>query len=574
VKHGLALVLGMALLAHGVGLRNGFVYDDHRFVLENHALETASVAELMLDPAAQTSDDDRHIFRPLRTLGFAFDLRRWGDVPFGFHLHSILAHLVTVALAFGCLRRLLPAENDAPALLGAAALAVHPLGVEVVGWISSRGDIYALGFALGALWMATLSEKPGRTRRAVAGLDTASFVLAMLATLGKESAIWLPAVAACRIVFLQRGRWASVVSLALGFGAAFVMRQWALSNVSPMQAAPHGGTWLSQVGWALYGTGRMLTALVLPRGLSVDYAQHTWVAGSTVWLRPQTMLTAGVIILLLMSRRRAPRASFAVAWLLLAYLPSSSLLVTLRSLLNDRAAYPMLPALGVLAALPLGVHRGALRAAVLGSALVLIPLSIERTGVFLSDRTLWLDVLRKQPASVRAYLGLSVTEPDVNRDRREHYLLGAVAAAPAGGMLEGLARSRLGDFLLGVRNDPERALPELHRSLELLRFAREGSAAGAEENVAAGSLAEALALLGHYEESDALLARVLEEQPHLLMLHIKRGALGLMRFERTADPSALDVVQQGIDGARALQPDHPLVRALAVRLAERRSEAD
>jgi len=574
VKHGLALVLGLALLAHGVGLRNGFVYDDHRFVLENRALSTATVSQLVLDPAVQTSDEDRDIYRPLRTLGFAFDLRRWGAEPFGFHLHSIIAHLVTVALAFLCLRRLLPTDSGAPALLGATMLAIHPLGVEAVGWVTSRGDVYALGLALAALWAATLAESSDHSRAKRISLDAATLLLAVLATMGKESALWLPAVAAARILLLHRGRWVGVCALGLGVGLALVLRQWVLSNLSPVQTTPHGGTWFSQVGWGLYGTGRTMGSLVLPTGLSVEYAQHEWVAGGSVWFRLPTLAAIVVVALAAGLRRRAPLAAFALTWMLFAYLPSSSLLVTLRSLVNDRAAYPMLPALGVLIALPLGAHRGALRLALLGAALLLIPLSIQRTEVFRDDRSLWLDVVEKQPRSMRAYLGLAATVPDDDPDAREQLLRTAVAAAPTGTLLEGIARSRLGDFLLGIRNEPERAMPELIRALDVMRHRRERQRPGAEEAITAGALAEAMLLVGQYERSDALLAEVLSEQPGLLMLHVKRGALGLLRHTRTLEPAALDAVQQAIDDARAIQPDHPLVRALAQRLAERRASAD
>lgn len=574
MKHGLAVVLGLALLAHGAGLRNGFVYDDHRFVLENRALSTASVSELVLDPAVQTSDEDRDIYRPLRALGFAFDARRWGAEPFGFHLHSIIAHLLAVAVAFACLRRLVPSETDAPALLGAAMLALHPVGVEAVGWITSRGDVYALGLAMGALWAATLSESPDCSRRRRIGLDAATVLLALLATMGKESALWLPAVAASRILLLRTGRWAGVFALGLGVAAAMLLRQWALSNLSPVQTTPHGGSWFSQVGWALYGTGRTLGSLALPTDLSVDYAQHGWIAGGPVWFRLPTLAAIAVVGLVVGLRRRAPLAAFALAWMLLAYLPSSSLLVTLRSLVNDRAAYPMLPALGILVALPLGARRGALRVALLGLAVLLVPLSIQRTGVFLDDRTLWLDVVEKQPLSMRAYLGLAATVPDHDPDAREELLRTAVAAAPTGTLLEGIARSRLGDFLLGVRHAPDRAMPELIRALDVMRHRRERPRPGAEEAVTAAALAEAMVLVGQYERSDALLAQVLSEQPGLLMLHVKRGALGLLRHERTSDPAALDAVQTAVDDASAVQPDHALVQALAQRLAERRAKGN
>ena len=77
----LAALVGLALLAHGLGLRNGFVYDDHRFVQNNPALAGASVRQLLLDPAAQTSDSDRDVYRPLRALGHALDARAWGQDP-------------------------------------------------------------------------------------------------------------------------------------------------------------------------------------------------------------------------------------------------------------------------------------------------------------------------------------------------------------------------------------------------------------------------------------------------------------------------------------------------------------
>jgi hypothetical protein len=58
------------------------------------------------------------------------------------------------------------------------------------------------------------------------------------------------------------------------------------------------------------------------------------------------------------------------------------------------------------------------------------------------------------------------------------------------------------------------------------------------------------------------------------MLHVKRGALGLFRHEQTGDPVALDVVQAAVTDATVVQPDHPLVQALARRLAERRALGD
>ena len=139
MSRSLALLLVAALAAHGAGLRNGFVYDDHRFITANLRLASARPAELVLDPTTQTADNDRDVWRPLRALGHRLDLQA-GLGAFGFHLHSVIVHLLAVALGYALLQRLLPPPAEAPALFGALVLAVHPLGVEAVGFLSSRGD--------------------------------------------------------------------------------------------------------------------------------------------------------------------------------------------------------------------------------------------------------------------------------------------------------------------------------------------------------------------------------------------------------------------------------------------------
>ncbi len=288
-----AVLVALALLAHGAGLANGFVYDDHRFVSSNDALRTAGPAALLLDPATQTTDGDRDVYRPLRALGHALDARLWGldprDAPFGFHLHSLLAHVAAVLLGWAALRRLLPEPSGAPALLGAGLLAMHPLGVEAAGWISSRGDLYAQALGCGALWLyarAGTAEAAAGDPRHAAATGRASVVrglciagaglLAALACLGKESAVWVPLVAACHLRLLRRGSGRALAAIAAGCVAALALRQWALSGASPVQTVPHGGSLPAQAEWALFGTGRTLLALLFPAHLSIDYPQDDW----------------------------------------------------------------------------------------------------------------------------------------------------------------------------------------------------------------------------------------------------------------------------------------------------------
>jgi len=262
LSRGLLAALVLALLAHGAGLRNGFAYDDHRFIDANPRLATAGLRDVLLDPSTHTADSDRDVWRPLRVLGHQWDLSR-GLGAFAFHLHSLAAHLAAVALGWLLLRRLLPAPSEVPALLGAAVLAMHPLGVEAVGFLSSRGDEYALALGCAALIAALRAGEAPRRRARLAWLAGAA-ACAFLAFLGKESALWVPLLGLLALRLVGRPRPVAVLALTAGVAAGYLLRQVALSGLSPAQTSPHGGDAISQAGWALYGTGLTLWHALWP----------------------------------------------------------------------------------------------------------------------------------------------------------------------------------------------------------------------------------------------------------------------------------------------------------------------
>jgi tetratricopeptide (TPR) repeat protein len=564
VRAALAFVLAAAAAAHLVGLRNGFVYDDHRFVDGNPALLNAPVAALVLDPATHTTDRDRDVYRPLRVLGQAFDARRWGLEPFGFHLHSLLAQLACVAAGFGCLRFLL---GEVPALLGATVLGTHPLGVEVVAWITSRGDLYALLFGLLALWAAIAADRrrgAGQTARLPL---VGAGALAALAILGKESAVWVPLVVGAHAAWLSSRRrpWsAGVAATSIGAVAALALRQWALSGASPVQTAPHGGDLAAQAGWALYGAGRTLVHLVWPASLMLDYPQSSWGTGYAGWLRLPTLLALGATGTAWLLRRRAPAAAFLLVWMLLAYLPSSSLLVTLRSLLTDRAAYPMLLPAGALVGLALE-RRGRVAPWVGAgvAAALLAPLCALRTLDFESDLTLWRAELRQGPGSVQAHLGLAAVAEDPGE--REAHLRAAVERAPAGSRQLGAALARLGDFVLRQRSDPAAALPLLEQALDVQRRTRDRLSPGSDEAATAAALAEALSWMGRGADAERVLGLALAEQPAFVELHAKRASLALWRWEH-GEAGGLETARDAVRAGLAVAPRDPLLEALAAQI--------
>jgi hypothetical protein len=183
------LLCGCAVLAGGLvylnALHNPFVYDDFHTVVENPSLH--SLANL---PAIALYA----VTRPLVNLSYAIDYAAWGKGPFGFHLTSLLLHILNVALLFVLAQRLAADRSAAlrgpyglSAFAAAALFAVHPVMSEAVGYVSGRSEVLCGSFFLAALLCGRRWLRGGGSRWAA--LTLMSWMAALAS---KEVAAMLP----------------------------------------------------------------------------------------------------------------------------------------------------------------------------------------------------------------------------------------------------------------------------------------------------------------------------------------------------------------------------------------------
>ncbi len=138
-------------------LHNLFVYDDHRLIVDNVAIQHLfDVRAIVL----------REIMRPLVNLSYAVDHALWGAKPFGYHLTNVLLHVFNVMLLFQLTLRLLadaqerhpdrPAARSPELVAFSAAVlfAVHPIMTEAVGYASGRSEVLCAAFFLAAFFAA------------------------------------------------------------------------------------------------------------------------------------------------------------------------------------------------------------------------------------------------------------------------------------------------------------------------------------------------------------------------------------------------------------------------------------
>ncbi len=133
------------ILCYGNALFCEFVWDDISH-LNYFQLNLKSFTDLFQFFFTTNVVGQPFYYRPLMLVSFGIDYLVFKSVPFGYHLTSLILHLLNVILVFKIAERLL--KNQIAAFIGAVIFAIHPVQAEAVTWISARADTLATFFTL------------------------------------------------------------------------------------------------------------------------------------------------------------------------------------------------------------------------------------------------------------------------------------------------------------------------------------------------------------------------------------------------------------------------------------------
>src|SRR5262245_24959313 len=89
---------GLAGAVYINALHNPFVYDDYRTILENGSIRALTDWRSIVL---------HEVTRPVANLSYAIDYAIWGPAPFGFHVTSVMLHVLNVLLLFAIAQRLI-----------------------------------------------------------------------------------------------------------------------------------------------------------------------------------------------------------------------------------------------------------------------------------------------------------------------------------------------------------------------------------------------------------------------------------------------------------------------------------
>ena len=166
------------LVFSGVTSHEFLNWDDQLQVVSNPDIDTLNF------PSVKKIFSSTYVgmYQPVTTISFAIDNALYGKDSFGFHLTSLILHLVNILLLYFLLLRL--KLKPIQALLPLIFFALHPMQVEPVAWISARSTLLFSQFYIMALiFYARFAEN--RNRRDV----IFSFFFFLLSLFSKPSAV-------------------------------------------------------------------------------------------------------------------------------------------------------------------------------------------------------------------------------------------------------------------------------------------------------------------------------------------------------------------------------------------------
>jgi len=425
----ITLLILVTITAFSNIMSNQFVWDDNNLIIENPYVQNLKNVPYFFTahywnfshPASKGG------YRPLFMASLALDYSLWGPNAFGFHLTSMALHLANVLLVFFLMTLLMKRSgsgewfSEAP-FIAALLFAVHPVHVESVTYIKSRGELLACVFFLTALvlFIRNIPRKSLRENAAAISVSISCFILALLS---KEIAITLPLVLLLYCLYvLPAGERLTGVLKTLPYFAVTALYVILKFQILVGQMILRGSQKIGAYSNALVIL-KTLAYYVCMMAYPLKLNAERKLPLPRYFLAPRILfsvaLLAAIIAAIMILRKRGKLLGFALIWMLVTLLPVSNIILLYPRAMAEQRLY--LPSVGFCFALALVINRLSLpslssslrkKTAVFCALCVIcltvfyMTLTMERNLDWRSPVAFWTKTSQIAPYKDRAYFNL------------------------------------------------------------------------------------------------------------------------------------------------------------------------
>jgi len=344
-------LLASAILAYANAFCGTFQSDDFVAILGDPDLVTFYSFISHLD----------QMIRPFSKATFFIDRNLYGDNPAGYHLLNLILHLGSGVLLYSILTYTLnKRESIASISKGTAALPfwtaflflIHPIGTETVTYLYGRATGMMAFFYLATIYFFIRSTNREENPSRFFPRYFCALLCFIFSLLSREISITIPAALLLWDIVLRQRRGAILRSAIIRFHLPFwgllflfLLFGWSHARYSflfrySLEIRPFYENLLTQVNTVTYA----LHLFFIPTHLNFDHDLKVY-HFILQWPAPLSLaVLSGMMVIAILSVRRAPFLSFGILWFLLQISPTNSI-IPRYDLLRERNLY--LPSIGL-----------------------------------------------------------------------------------------------------------------------------------------------------------------------------------------------------------------------------------
>ena len=421
------LLACVSAVIYANSLSNGFVYDDLGTIVENvHLKRFDNYLSSFYNSSYFKISGGEASYRPVATLSYYLLYAVFGLNPFGYHLTSVILHMLNVVLVYLMAHVIL--EHKRPAAIAGLLFACHPVNTEAVNSISYNEDLITAFFFFLALLLYMKLKTSAPRRNVFFFFLTLLFFL--LGLLSKEMAITLPVIAVVYDLTLRKPfsqnlslKWVlQVVKERLIYYLGFMgislfylwLRFFAIYNLEEVETQ----IWGRLVDRILYLPViffKYIKLSLFPLNLNADYVFAYPTRFFDLLPLIALIIVAAVVIFSFFMFKTSRATSFGIWWFFLTLFPVFNL-IQIYNPFAERYLY--IPLFGFCVVLSIFLEYGLNRLSFTRSLLIKIAIvvclvvfwaiiTVDRNRDWKNGYSLWTQTLEVEPNSVRAHGNLA-----------------------------------------------------------------------------------------------------------------------------------------------------------------------
>jgi len=383
----ISLLIFITIIVYVNSLKNDFVYDDRSLITENYLFK------YHLNTKTFFSEDyfrytQELTYRPLCTLSFVIDYLLWGLNPVGYHLQSLLWHILNVVLVYiftslivqgmtsetSISNRYNFSNGNLISFFSALLFAVHPINTEAVIPITFREDpMFTTFYLVAFIVYISIKGRGGITPPNYCGrgdlaptyyvgdsrdrslhLKTYKYVLLLvglvsfsLSLLSKEMAGTFIIIMVAYDLIIRKVKISREIKYYICFFFVLlvylIIRFFLLKNPAEEYLKPPGGTYLQNVFITPFIIIRYISLLFFPIRLSAEYLFDFSQGFPVIKACLSFVALLFILFILYIIRKKETLITFAGLFFFITLLPVSNIIPT-SNLMAERFLY--LPSVG------------------------------------------------------------------------------------------------------------------------------------------------------------------------------------------------------------------------------------